>query len=784
LTKSLQWRELSNGGKAFLLTMYVAAIPSAYVCLGLLPGRYSLPWLLLTLSSLLLASVTLRLPKSATVVISMGDVFAILALIHFGAGPALVTLWIDTIAACVADYSRRHGIHFYRKILLHRFIFNLSACPLAMLAMGLAYRAPMTSDLPFPANMALGLALVALSWFVVNTVTLAAGVSFWSGQRFLAVWKNAVGLYLLNFFGSAAIAGLISLFYQQGDVYVFLFAVPVSILLYRLYRYHVEQYEQAQQHINQLNELYQQAIQTQEAQRRSEERYRSLVEAASDAIFSLSPDHTITSLNSAFQKITGWVGEDWIGRRFEDLMHGDDAPAAEETLSRVFQGETLLLPEVRLRRKSGDHVVVECTMTAHMQDGQLIGLLGIARDMTERKRLEDTLRQSQKMEAIGRLAGGIAHDFNNLLVVIIGYSDLLLGEMDKSSSDYHKLDEVRKAGERAAALTRQLLAFSRKQIIEPVPVNLNSIVTNMNKMLRRVIGEDIELANVLQPNLGIVKADPGQLEQVILNLAVNSRDAMPTGGTVTIQTGNAADFEVSEAVKTQARAGDYVMLSVTDTGTGIPDHIQGLIFEPFFTTKEHGKGTGLGLATVYGIVNQSGGYLALDSAPGQGTSFRIFFPRIHEEVKQGEPQPVTRTIRAKETVLLVEDEDVVRCLASTILNRSGYHVLEARACDQALRISLEHSGPIHALVTDVVMPQMSGPQLAEMIQTIRTDIKILYMSGYTDELISHHGVLDSGTLFLQKPFSPETFARKMHELLKNPSSLTNDKAPPAIGQSR
>jgi PAS domain S-box-containing protein len=766
LAKSLQWRELSIGGKLYLLTVYVAAIPGTYVCLALMPGQYSLQWLFLTLSSLFFASVTLRLPKSSTVVISMSDVFAILALIHFGPGPALVTLWIDTIAASVADYSRRHGIHFYRKILLHRFAFNLSACPLAMLPMGLVYGASMNSSLPFPANMTLGLALAASIWFLVNTVTLAGGVSFWSGQPFLSVWKNAVGLYLLNFFGSAGIAGLIALFYQQGHIYAFLFAVPVTILLYRLYRYHVDQYEQAQQHIDQLNELYQQAIQTQEAQRRSEERYRSLVEAASDAIFSLSPDHTISSLNSAFQKITGWACDDWIGRRFEDLMHRGDVPAAQEMLQRVFQGQTLLLPELRLGRKSGDHVVVECTMTPHMQDGQVIGLLGIARDMTERKRLEDSLRQSQKMEAIGRLAGGIAHDFNNLLVVIIGYSDMVLEEMDKSSRSWTRLDEVRKAGERAAALTRQLLAFSRKQVIEPVPLNLNSIVTDMNKMLRRVIGEDIELINTLDPSLGIVKADPSQIEQVILNLAVNSRDAMPAGGKLTIQTRNAEDSEVSAAVKTQARAGRYVVLEVTDTGSGIPGEIQGLIFEPFFTTKEKGKGTGLGLATVYGIVNQSAGYLALDSAPGQGASFKMFFPRVHEEVKLAKPIALHRTAAAKETVLLVEDEDVVRGLASTILNHSGYHVLEARACEQALQISKEHSGPIHALVTDVVMPQMSGPQLAEMIQTVRRDIKILYMSGYTNELISHYGMLESGAMFLQKPFSPETFASKMHELLK------------------
>ena len=766
-SRSLRWRELSSPSKLYLLAVYIAAIPSAYVCLRLLAGRYSLPWVLLTLTSLFMASVNLRLPKSSTVVISMGDVFTILSLSYFGTGPALLTLWIDTLAASVTDYIRRHGIHFLGKILLHRFLFNLAACPLAMLAMSFFYQASIDSGVPYPVNMALGLALVAFSWFTVNTVTLAAAVSFWSEQSFVAVWKNAVGLYLLNFFGSAAFAGLLSLFYsQQGNVYVFVFAAPVALLLYRLYRYHADQYEQAQQHIGELNELYQQAIRTQEAQRRSEERYRSLVEAASDAIFTLSPDHNIASLNTAFQKITGWTPEEWIGRLFEDLMHPDDISAAKKTLQRVFQGETLLLADLRLLRKEGGHVVVDCTTTPHMQDGQVIGLLGIARDMTERKRLEETLRQSQKMEAIGRLAGGIAHDFNNLLVVIMGYGELLRVELDKSDRTRPMVEEIVKAGERAAGLTRQLLAFSRKQIIQPVALDLNSVVTNMDKMLRRVIGEDIELVNVLPPHLGIVKADAGQIEQVIMNLAVNARDAMPRGGKLTIQTRDATALEVAHSVKREVRAERYVMLEVTDTGLGIPDNIRSLIFEPFFTTKGQGKGTGLGLSTVYGIVEQSGGYLALESAVGR-TSFKVFLPRVDEEVASEDKQIAGRAVAADAaaTVLLVEDEDAVRNLASVILKRRGYHVLDTPSCDQALRIAQQYSGPIHALVTDVVMPQMSGRQLAEAVQTIRSDIKVLYISGYTDEVISHHGVLEPGTAFLQKPFSPETFASKVHELL-------------------
>jgi CheY-like chemotaxis protein len=295
----------------------------------------------------------------------------------------------------------------------------------------------------------------------------------------------------------------------------------------------------------------------------------------------------------------------------------------------------------------------------------------------------------------------------------------------------------------------------------------------MDLMLRRVIGEDIELVNVLDDKLGVVKADPGQIEQVILNLAVNSRDAMPTGGKLQIETGNVTSFQVSQAVKSPVRPGDYVMLSVTDTGSGIPSEIQSLVFEPFFTTKEVGRGTGLGLAIVYGIVNQSGGYIGLDSIVGRGTSIKIFLHWSDQEIGTPDAPPAQSVQSQHETVLLVEDESAVRDLASAILKRDGYVVLEARSVEHALEISREYAGPIHALVTDVVMPQMSGRQLAQRIQTARRDIKVLYVSGYTDDVISHHGVLEAGAAFLQKPFSPGKFVQTVHDLL-HPSPHGNN----------
>jgi PAS domain S-box-containing protein len=765
----MKWVRLSLSGKAFLLGMYLVAVPSAYACF-VLPATYSLPWFLLTSASVFVASVNLRLPKTESVVISMGDVFTILSLMHFGAGPALVTYWVDVTIATLTDYWRRYRHELFRKILIHRFLFNLASCTIAVLAMSLSYSAAIESGLPQAARLAAGLFLIAVSWFGVNTVALAAAISFWSDRPFMAVWREAVGLYLLNFFGSAAFAGLISFYRPQFDVQHLIFAVPVALVFYRLYRYHIKEHDQTQQHITQLNGLYQEAIRTRDALRQSEEQYRSLVEAASDAIFSLSPDFRISSLNTAFQAITGWQREAWIGRLFQELIHPADVPAVLETLNGVFKRETRLLTEVRVRHASGSYVVVDCTMTPQMQDGKIVGLLGIARDMTERMRLEQSLRQSQKMEAIGRLAGGIAHDFNNLLVVIIGYSSLALENVDRADACKPMLEEINKAGERAAALTHRLLVFSRKQIIQPVALNLNGIVKDMDKMLRRLIGEDIEVLDMLDASPAVIRADASQIEQIVLNLVINSRDAMPSGGTLTIATRNVDQSEVYEAVQTDVRIGRYIMLSVSDSGCGIPSEIRNLIFEPFFTTKEPGKGTGLGLATVYGIVTQNGGYIAVDSTVGKGTTFKIFLPGYDDEevsasrlqIRQDIAQPV-------QTVLLVEDEDDVRNLASTILVRNGYRVLEARGGDEAIQIARRHSGTIHALVTDVVMPQMSGRQLADLIQTARPDIKVLYMSGHSDEMIRHHAGVEPGSALLHKPFSPAAFALKVRELLSSTS---------------
>jgi nitrogen-specific signal transduction histidine kinase len=392
----------------------------------------------------------------------------------------------------------------------------------------------------------------------------------------------------------------------------------------------------------------------------------------------------------------------------------------------------------------------------------------MALDITDRKNLEEQLRQAQKMEAVGRLAGGIAHDFNNLLMVIQGYADLLADRFPAGDPVRRNVEQIQMAGQRASSLTRQLLAFSRKQMLAPTVISVHTVVADMEKILRRLIGEDVQLETSSMPDLWLVKADRSQIEQVIMNLAVNARDAMPKGGRLTIETAN---VELDAAFSRHAvvmAPGKYVMLAVTDNGSGMDAETQAHLFEPFFTTKEKGKGTGLGLATVYGIVKQSGGYIWVYSEPGRGTTFKIYLPKIEEQVglkhyKDGGSS--SAALRGSETVLLVEDEDGVRQLARDYLRTNGYAVIEAPDGETALELAAKHQGPIHVLMTDVIMPGISGRELAQRIGEIRPDIKVLYMSGYTDQSVVHHGILESDAVLLQKPFTMATLASKLREIL-------------------
>jgi nitrogen-specific signal transduction histidine kinase/CheY-like chemotaxis protein len=401
------------------------------------------------------------------------------------------------------------------------------------------------------------------------------------------------------------------------------------------------------------------------------------------------------------------------------------------------------------------------------RSGKITGAVEVLRDITETKNLEIQLRQSQKMEAIGTLAGGIAHDFNNLLTTIMGNSELALLNYRNDDPEREDLVEIKKAAQRAATLTSQLLAFSRKQVIQPKILDINDGLRDMENMLRRLIGEDIELCTVLEPELGKIHMDPGQIDQIVINLAVNARDAMPYGGKLTIETDNLnLDAEYFKNHGVEYEPGQYVMLAVSDTGIGMDGKTRSKIFDPFFTTKEKGKGTGLGLSTVYGIVKQNSGYVWVYSEPGRGSTFKIYLPRLEGYEESGIKEPaLPEDLSGAEVVLLVEDDDMVRNLARKILQHNGYRVLEAQDPEEAIKISERHQESIDLMLTDVVMPGMNGNDLAKRLEPLRPEMKTIYMSGYTDRAIVKHQILEPQLHFLQKPFKPLDLACKLREVL-------------------
>jgi two-component system cell cycle sensor histidine kinase/response regulator CckA len=519
-------------------------------------------------------------------------------------------------------------------------------------------------------------------------------------------------------------------------------------------------YIDAQSHALELEEEIAERRRTEAALQEREWQLRALFDSTMNAITITDDAGVYLEANPAACVLLGLAKEQLLGRRFTDFATPD---AALDEVWQLFRDQGQLRTEFRLQCPDGMVRDVECQAVAHFIPGRH---LLMQRDVTEHKRLEAQLLQAQKIDAIGRLAGGVAHDFNNMLTIIKGYGELLLENMPPQEPQRRAMEEINKAADRSATLTQQLLAFSRKQTLQPVILNLNTVVAEVSNMLRRLVGEDIALLTRLEPALGLVKVDPGQIEQIIINLAVNARAAMPAGGMLSIETTNVEVEETYLRLHPEVSPGAYVRLIVSDTGHGMDNHVKAHLFEPFFTTKAPGQGTGLGLASVYGMVTQSGGHIAVYSEPGQGATFMIYLPRVADTVvATPPPAPAAERRQGTETILLVEDDAAVRELLRHVLETNGYTVLEASQGEEAIALYEHYKGVIHLLVTDVVMPGMSGPQLAERLVAARPGMKVLCLSGYTEHPLIHRGVFAPEMAFLHKPFTPPGLLQKVREVL-------------------
>jgi PAS domain S-box-containing protein len=513
-----------------------------------------------------------------------------------------------------------------------------------------------------------------------------------------------------------------------------------------------------------------------------EQRFEDLFENTKDILFTLDLEGRITSMNKAAEEVIGWSRDEALQKNIKGFVAPEHAAVCDETMRRIVNEQPPKHFEIAMLRKDGRKVLLDVSAHLLRSKGKKEFIQGIARDVTERRQLENMVRQSQKLEAIGRLSGGLAHDFNNLLCVISGHTELLAEALEPAEPMLRSVTQIRKAADSAAALTRQLLAFSRRQVFQPQVADLNAIVLETKKLLARLIDEHIEFHTALDPELGRVLVDPVQVEQVIINLALNARDSMPDGGKLTIETSN-LDFEHDHQSKlSRIPAGKYVLLVMTDTGCGMSEETQSHIFEPFYTTKELGKGTGLGLATVYGIVKQSGGCIWIYSEEGQGTTFKVYLPRVANPQKEARVGGLRAEIgRGTETILVVEDAEALRTLTKEFLSACGYTVLEAANGDEALRIVRSYLGAIDLLLTDVVMPRMGGKSLAEQIALIRPDTRVLYMSGYPNDGIVQAGILANGVTLLEKPFTREILSKRVRQVLDAPP---REPSPGSMGQAK
>ncbi|MGC8495138.1 MAG: response regulator [Syntrophobacteraceae bacterium] len=496
------------------------------------------------------------------------------------------------------------------------------------------------------------------------------------------------------------------------------------------------------------------------------ERFMAAIEQAGETIMILGLDGIIQYVNPSFEQLTQYTRDDVLGQPFDILKSGEQDRALYDSIWKTVSSGATWSGTIVNRRKDGVLYTEEATISPVLNAmGKIVNYVAVKRDITEHLRLSEQLHQAQKMESVGRLAGGVAHDFNNMLGVILGHAEMAMEQIDRSHVLFGDLMEIRKAAERSAVLTRQLLAFARRQTSSPKLLDVNETLDGMLKMLRRLIGEDIDLAWLPGRNIWTIKIDPSQIDQILANLCVNARDAITGVGKITIQTENTCFDKAGSSEHPELMPGEFVAITVSDDGCGMDKKTLEHIFEPFFTTKEVGKGTGLGLATVYGIVKQNQGFIEVFSEPGRGTRFKIYLPRTEEQTKEKSPARLKRDLRGKETVLLVEDEEPMLALGRTILQRHGYEVLATRSPAEALEMAKHHPGPIHLLITDVVMPEMNGKDLRDRLVEVKPGFKNIFMSGYTADVIAHHGILDANVNFLQKPFSIHNLVERVREVL-------------------
>jgi PAS domain S-box-containing protein len=657
-------------------------------------------------------------------------------------------------------------------------LFSLANITFAVTATDFLYHLPLIAGLQVPFH----LAIAASAFFFTNTFPVAAVIALTEGKKLRAVWSDCYLWCFPYYLVGASIVGALSFANRLLDWQAVILIVPVVYLIYRSYRLYLNQLqieranaERERMHAEEIAKLHAHTLAALSSATNARVRLETVIEASPLGILALDKNRHVTSWNSTAERIFGWSAEEMQGGPLP-FAGIETAEATGNIVDRTFRGESVAASEVRQLRRDGTPFEAEF-WTAPLRDAQnnVSEILLSVADISDKKRLEDQLRTSQKMEAVGRLAGGIAHDFNNLLTVINGYSSMLLDSAKGDSYVVSQAQEILGAGNRAAELVSQLLAFSRRQMIKPKPIEINQFVKDVERMLRRIIGEHIELMTELDPSAGWVHADRNQMEGVLLNLASNARDSMPEGGRLTIATSWVEIGSEHRPLGEDLAMGSYVRLMVRDTGNGMDRETQQHIYEPFFTTKQQGKGTGLGMSSVYGSVEQNNGRIFLTSEIGKGTTFSIFFPRSERpEFGESRRNILSQESRGIETVLLVEDESSVRRMLREALTAAGYRVWEAGNGAEAIGQWGSSLASIDLVVTDIVMPIMNGLRLAEELRTRRPGVKLIFMSGHSEEVINGQSGPNPPSDLLQKPFVPEVLVRKVREVLDTPSGQRQD----------